>query len=343
MSDTRQIRSDSSAFQRFVSHVVKLIALFAFGTAGFMIIEHWRFLDALFMTVMTVTTVGYTEVHPLSDAGVVFDMVLIIVGVGLFLSIIGDLVSLSLEINIFKGHMRNKIVKLTDHQIICGFGRTGHEVAESFYLNHIPFVVIEQNPIAAQRVENNGFLVIEGDASSDEILNKAQVSKAKGIVCALPDDTQNTFIALSARGLNEKIDIVSRAANPGSEAKLKRVGARMVISPYVICGQRLAAAVTHPLVTQFLDVVMHTPEQDLRMEQVAIAERSILIGNSLKDANIKQTSGAMILAVNQSGKLITNPPPDLHFCVGDELIALGAQHELNKLAELAGNGELKKQ
>jgi len=328
-----------STLKTFITHICKLIGLFAFGTAGFMLIEHWNFLDSLFMTVITVTTVGYTEVHELSQAGMIFDIVLIIVGVGLFLTIIGDIISISLELNVFKGRTMRKIVKLTDHQIICGYGRTGQQVAESFQLNRVPFVVIELSSIGAQTARDRGILVIEGDASSDDVLREAQIERAKGIVCALPDDTQNTFIALSARGLNEKVDIVSRAANPGSESKLRRVGARMVISPYVICGQRLAAAVTHPLVTQFLEVVMHTPEQDLRMEQVKLEGPSQLIGQTLKDANIKQTSGAMILAVNQSGKLITNPPPDLKFCLGDELIALGAQDELNRLAVLAGRTE----
>ncbi len=324
--------------RRLLSHIVKLFGLIGFGTLGFMAVEGWDPLDALFMSVTTIATVGYGEVHPLTDAGRIFAMFLILVGVGAFLYIVSDMVSLSLEFNLGR-RMKKLIVKLTNHQIICGYGRTGQEVANQFRINRIPFVVVEMNPLIARKAEDAGFLVIEGDASADEVLLRAQVNKAKGIVCALPDDTQNTFIALTARGLNESIDVVSRAANPGSESKLKRVGARMVISPYVICGQRLAAAVTHPLVTTFLDVVMHTPEQDLRMEQVTLHPESSLIGRTLKDANIKQTSGAMILAVNQSGKLITNPTPDLVFCVGDELIALGAQEELNRLGLLAGRME----
>ena len=303
-----------------------------------MAVEKWNFLDSLFMSVTTITTVGYGEVHALSDNGRIFAMFLILIGVGAFLYIITDMVSLSLELNLGR-RMNSKIVKLTNHQIICGFGRTGQEVASQLRINGIPFIVVEQNPMIARKAEDAGFLVIEGDASSDEILIRCQITKSKGIVCALPDDTQNTFIALTARGLNESIDIVSRAANPGSESKLKRVGARMVISPYVICGQRLAASITHPLVTQFLDVVTHTADGDLRMEQINIESNSELIGRTLKDANIKQTSGAMILAVNQNGKLITNPTPDHKFSLGDELIALGAQQELNKLAKLAGRTE----
>ncbi len=299
-----------------------------------MLVEGWNFLDSLFMTVITLTTVGYGESHPLTEGGKLYAIFLILIGAGVVLYIISDMVQLIFDLNLGQ-RMKSRIVKLNEHQIICGFGRTGQAVAEQFRLSKIPFVVLELNPDRVQQAEDAGFLVLLGDASEDQVLSDAQITKAKGIVCALPDDMHNTFIALSARGLNEKIEIVSRAGNPGSEAKLKRAGARMVISPYFVCGSRLAAAVTHPLVTEFLDVVMHTPEQDLRMEQVALAGNSDLVGRTLKDANIKQTSGAMILAVKQSGKLMTNPSPDLVFSEGDVLVALGAQLELNKLAELA--------
>ncbi|HEY9713659.1 MAG TPA: TrkA family potassium uptake protein, partial [Chroococcales cyanobacterium] len=194
---------------------------------------------------------------------------------------------------------------------------------------------VEMDPARVKKAEDQGLLVVQGDASDDAVLHEAQITKARGIVCALPDDTANTFIALTAKGLNESVAIVSRAANPGSEAKLKRAGAKMVISPYVICGRRLAAAVTHPLVTEFLDVVTHTSGTDLRMEQIKLTSGSTLISSTLKDAQIKQTSGAMILAVNQSGKLMTNPSPELVFHEGDELIALGTEQELKKLAGLA--------
>lgn len=300
-----------------------------------MLVERWSFLDSLFMTVTTLTTVGYGEVYPLDTSGKIYAIVLILIGAGVVLYILGDMVELIIEIN-FGRRMKYRIIKLANHQIVCGFGRTGQEVCEHFQDNKIPFVIVEQDPAVVREAEDMGMLVLEGDASTDEVLLDAQIAKAQGIVCALPDDTHNTFIALTAKGLNEKIDIVSRAANPGSEAKLRRAGARMVISPYVICGKRLAAAVTHPLVTEFLDVVMHTPGKDLRMEQFPLTPPCKLIGMTLKGANIKQASGAMILAVKQSGKLITNPSPDLIFGADDELIALGAQQELEKLAALAG-------
>jgi voltage-gated potassium channel len=321
--------------ERFLIDLLRVTALVCFGTTGFMVLEKWNFLDSLYMTVTTLTTVGYGEVHPLSDAGKCFAIVFLLCGVAVAVYVLSDIVQIFMSINWSRRRMKQKIVKLVGHQIVCGYGRTGQEVCAQLRANDVPFVVIDNDPAHAKKAEDEGFLVVEGDASSDEILIESQIRTAKGIVCALPEDTANTFIVLSAKGLNENITIVSRAANPGSEGKLRRAGAAMVISPYVICGRRLAASVTHPLVTEFLDVVMHAPGYDLRMEQVSLNGASSIVGATLKDANIKQTSGAMILAVRQNGKLLTNPSPDHLFHEGDELIALGTDQELKKLASLA--------
>lgn len=334
----------SALQQRFLWHLVRICVLVLIGTLGFMWIEHWSLLDALFMTVETVTTVGYGFPQQISDAGRVFALVLMLTGVGFVLYILSDMVQMLLEANptaiIGRRRMKEKIARLSNHQIVCGFGRTGQEVAHHFSLNRVPFVVVEADLQAVKHAEEKGCLVLAGDASADDVLIEAGIERAKGIVCALPDDTTNTFIALTAKGLNESIHIVSRAANPGSEGKMKRAGAAMVISPYVICGRRMATAVTHPLVTEFLDVVMHTAAYDLRMEQILIMPGSHLVGATLRDANIKQTLGAMILAVRQGGKLITNPSPDLVFQESDELIALGTDEQLRRLADLAGRSQV---
>ena len=325
---------NSNIYKRFLTDICYLTALIVFGSLGFSLIEHWPILDCLFMTVITLTTVGYDEVHHLDNNGKIYVIFLIILGSGVVLYILSDLVQLFLEIN-FKGkRMKDKIKKIHSHQIVCGFGRTGQEVCQHFKQNKLEFVIIESDQKRFDYACEMGYLAIFGDASNDEILALANVETASGIVCALPDDTANTFIALSARGLNDHISIVSRAANPGSESKLKRVGAKMVISPYVICGRRMASAITHPLVCQFLDVIMHSPEYDLRMEQLLIQEESSLIGSTLKHANIKQMIGVMILAVYQNGGLITNPPPEMVFECGDELIALGTDEDLGKLKNL---------
>ncbi|HEY9785690.1 MAG TPA: NAD-binding protein [Candidatus Obscuribacterales bacterium] len=322
--------------RRLLRDVLSIAILLLLGTVGFMICEHWRFLDAFFMTVITLTTVGYGEVRPLTDAGKIYAVALILTGAGVVLYVLSDMVELFVTFNFEKRLMKDRISRLSNHYIVCGWGRTGQEAGIQFLAKKIPFVVIEQDAVRAKKALEEGLLVLEGDATADDVLLDAQIGKAKGIICALPDDAANTFITLTAKELNEHIDIVSRAANPGSESKLRRAGAKMVISPYVICGRRMATAVTQPLVTEFLEVVMHTPDYDLRMEQVRLEKECSLVGASLKEANIKQQSGAMILAVNQNGKLITNPLPDLVFQGGDELIALGTEEELTKLAVLAG-------
>ena len=323
--------------RRIIIDVMRVAGLLCFGTTGFMVVEHWDLIDSLYMTVTTMTTVGYGEVHPLSYGGKIFTITFILFSVAVAAYVLSDIVQALLGFDFRGRRMKEKIVKLTDHQIVCGFGRTGQEVCDHFRANNVQFVVVETDATLFKKAEEMGYLAIQGDASEDDILTQAQIQTAKGVVCALPDDSTNTFITLTAKGFNEHITIVSRASSAGSESKLRRAGAHMVISPYTICGQRLATSVTHPLVTEFLDVVMHAEGYDLRMEQVSLAGSSELVGAALKDASIKQTSGAMILAVRQDGKLMTNPSPEIIFQAGDELIALGNAQQLKKLSELAYN------
>lgn len=310
------------------------------GTFGYMHLEHWHFFDALYMTVTTLTTVGYGETHQLHYQGRLFTIFLILFGVGTLLYILSDTAHVLLNTDhreLFgRRIMNDKIEKLEGHQIVCGYGRTGQEVARQLTVAGVPFVIIEADKNRCMKAQDDGLLWINGDATEDSTLKNARVSKASGIVCALSDDAANTFIALGAKEFNEKIKIVCRAANPGSESKMTRAGADNVVSPYVIAGRRMASAVTHPLVLEFLDVAMHNPQFDLRLEQIKITLHSKLAGKSLKDANIKQSVGAMVLAVNKNGQLLTNPGPALVFEDGDILVALGAEDELKKLSELAG-------
>jgi voltage-gated potassium channel len=331
------VTEDASLRRRIVIDILRVSGLVCFGTTGFMVVERWDFIDSLYMTVTTMTTVGYGEVHPLSYGGKIFTITFILFSVAVAAYVLSDIVQALMSFDLRGRRMKEKIVKLKGHQIVCGFGRTGQEVCDQFRANSVLFVVIETEASLVKKAEELGYLVIQGDASEDDILTTAQIQNAKGVVCALPDDSTNTFITLTAKGFNENITIVSRASNAGSESKLRRAGAHMVISPYTICGQRLATSVTHPLVTEFLDVVMHAEGYDLRMEQVSLGSASDLVGAALKDASIKQTSGAMILAVRQDGKLMTNPSPEIIFQAGDELIALGTAQQLKKLSELAYN------
>lgn len=325
---------------RLLRHLVLLVLVTGIGTLGYTFLERWHPFDALYMTIITLSTVGYGEVHQLDRTGRIFTIGLILTGVGTLLYILSDIAQLVIETDpreLFgRRRMKDKIAKMKHHQIVCGYGRTGQEVAKQLRASNVPFVVIEADEVRAKRAEDEGVLFICGDATEDEVLQSAQVSHATGIVCALSDDAANTFIALSAKQFNDDIKIVCRAANPGSEAKMMRAGAQNVISPYIIAGRRMASAVTHPLVLEFLDVAMHNPAFDLRLEQIMISLHSKLAGLTLRDANIKQTVGAMVLAVNKKGRLLTNPGPELVFEEGDILVALGAEDELTKLGDLAG-------
>ncbi len=325
---------------KLIRYGILLLLVASAGTLGYCYIEHWNWFDSLYMTIVTLSTVGYGEVHPLHNSGRMFTIGLILSGVGTLLYILSDTAQLIVESDpgeLFgRKRMRDKIAKMSKHQIVCGFGRTGQEVAKQFLARKVEFVVIEQDPERCKRARDAGLIYLCGDATDDDVLKTAQVEKADGIVCALSDDSSNTFIALSSKEFNENIKIVCRAANPGTEAKMMRAGAHNVVSPYIIAGRRMASAVTHPLVLEFLDVAMHNPAFDLRLEQIMISLKSKLAGITLKDANIKQTVGAMVLAVNQKGRLLTNPSPNLVFEAGDILIALGAEDELKKLGELAG-------
>ncbi len=325
---------------KFTRYGWLLLILIASGTAGYTYLEKWAWIDSLYMTITTLATVGYGEVHPLSPNGRIFTMVLIVCGVGTLLYILSDIAHIlaNSDIREFLGRrrMKDRIRKLRSHQIVCGFGRTGQEVARQFKNTSVPFVIVEENIELFQRAVDEGLLALYGDATTDELLLEANIEHASGIICTLPDDAANTFITLAARGFNDNIVIVCRAANPGAESKMKRAGAHNVISPYVIAGRRMASAVTRPLVLEFLDVAMHNAQFDLKLEQIALSAGSELVGKTLRDANIKATSGAMILAVGQAGTMLMNPSPDLLFKDGDILIALGADEELGTLARLAG-------
>lgn len=335
-----QDKLHSTLVNKMQRYLLLILLVTGAGTLGYCLIEHWHPFDALYMTIITLTTVGYGEVHPLHTAGRLFTICLIFMGGSTLLFILSDTAQLIVETDpkeLFgRRRMREKIEKLKGHQIVCGYGRTGQEVAKQLKASRVHFVVIESDPERCKRAQDEGVLYISGDATEDEMLQQAQIESAKGIVCALSDDAANTFIALSAKQFNENINIVCRAANPGSEAKMMRAGAHNVISPYVIAGRRMASAVTHPLVLEFLDVALHNPAFDLRLEQIVISLHSKLAGMTLRDANIKQTVGAMVLAVNKKGQLLTNPGPDFVFEGGDMLVALGAEDELAKLADLAG-------
>ncbi len=330
-----------SAWLRQVRKIgILFFSVTAFGVIGFMVIEGWSFLDAIFMTVVTISTVGYREVQPLTGPGMVFAIVLIFLGVGTFLYVITSIgefvVSGQLSGALGRRKMKKTIHDLNDHYILCGFGRVGQQVALELEREQVPFVVIDNSHDPIQECSLRGYLYVEGDASNDEVLKEAGIMKAKGLVTATDADADNVYITLSAKGLKRDLFIVARANMEKSEYKLMKAGADRVLSPYSIGGRRLASLLLRPTVVEFLDVVMHSEEIELLMEEVIVRESSPFVGGTMGEVRQRCTTGANILALKKEGgeKMIANPGPETLIDAGDRFVALGTREQLRDLEGL---------
>jgi voltage-gated potassium channel len=330
-----------SLINRVVFTLMIFFSILAYSILGYMVIEHWDFLDSLYMTVITIAGIGYGEVKPLSVDGRIHTLIVIITGVGFYSTMIVYFSSLFVEGKI-RGILRlrtmeKKISNLKGHYIICGYGRIGREVCEALKSkDEIKFLVVEKDTEKGQEALDDGHLVYVGDATDDEVLLEVGIKKAMGIICALPVDALNVFITLSTRVLNPNINIIARADKAESVDKLKRAGAHMVVAPYIIGGQRMATAVTQPFVIDFLDTVLHDDKVDSKLEQVIVTPGSELINSSIQAANIRDKSGVIIIAVKKAnGSLLTNPRSHDLLESGDMLIAFGNSKQLQILEKLA--------
>ena len=312
------------------------------GTIGYMLIEGWGFLDALYMTITTITTVGYEEVNPLSTVGRVFSMLLILGGVGVILTGLGTIVDYAIKGQL-SGTFRRRAVKrqvekLRDHFIVCGYGRVGQSVARQFTAQKAKFVVVDNDSESLQQAESDGHLAVDGDATSDEALETAGIKKAKGLVAAVGSDADNISVTLSARVLNPRLLIAARASSDNTVSKLRRAGADRVVSPYGIGGRQMAVLMLKPLVSDYLDVVTGGGELEFRVEQLRLTEECCAIGRSIRDLAVRKATGATILAVRRvgTGAFDTNPSPDALLEAGDTVIAIGTPEEIGSLEELVG-------
>ncbi len=312
-----------------------IIIVIAFGTAGYQLIEGWNFLDALYMTIITLTTVGYREVHELSSRGMIFTIVLLMVGVGTFLYALsaGAKIILEGELQELFGRKRleKKIKELKGHYIVCGYGRMGKIICRELKAKNVPFVAIERNgDFLNNRLDD--FLGISGDATNDDILREAGIERAKGLISVLPNDALNLYVVLSARELNPDLHIVARAGEEGSENKLLRAGADKVVSPYHIGGLRIAHTILRPAVVDFIEFATKTGNLELQMEEVTIPEGSSMADKSLDQCGIGRELGIIIVGIKRhTGEMRFNPTSRSTIKVGDTLIALG---EISKLKVL---------
>jgi voltage-gated potassium channel len=325
-------------FRKICQWAASLLALLIFGSLGFVWLEGWDFFDALYMTVTTLTTVGYGEIHPLDRIGRIYNMVLILTGMGVMLYIVGSLARVVIEGELQSVLGRRKLIKhikrLKNHYIICGFGRIGEIIARQLTGRGLSLVVVESDPALLSRLEAGGYSFINGDATRDEVLLEAGIERAKGLVAVVGSDADNVYIVLTARSLNPQLFIVARGEEPGSEQKLLRAGADKVESPYHMGGQKMAHTILHPTVVTFMELAMKEGV-DWSMEEIAVGQTSALLGVPLADSGIRQKLDLILVAIKRAdGEMLFNPSYETPILAGDTLIALGLRKNLDALEEM---------
>jgi voltage-gated potassium channel len=330
--------SAAAAVRRIRIGLLALLAVLVLGSLGYLALG-FDLLDACYQTVTTVTTVGFREVHPLSAAGKIFTMVLILAGVGTALYtlsvVLEAIVDGHLTRHLEERRMTRDIQRLRDHVIICGWGRVGRAGADHLAATGQPIVVIDRDPI---RLDGIRHAFVAGDVTDDEVLRRAGIDHARALVAALDTDADNVYVTLSARALNPSLVIIARARSEVSTAKLLRAGADRVVNPQLIGGRRMAAFALQPDVAEFLDVVMHEDALDLRIDQVEIPADSPLVGVTVGEAALAERSGAVLLSLRAPGRgdFLPNPPAATKLLAHTVFIAVGTPEELATLRRLTG-------
>jgi len=325
--------------------IAVFVSVTVLGACGYYVIErpnNWSLLDAIYMSVITVSTVGFTEVHEPGPVGRVFTIFLILIGVGSFAYLATSVANYIItgEMQGYWSHrrMEKTIAALTGHYIVCAYGRMGSQVADEFQREGRPVVVVDPREEALRRARDAGLLVVEGDAGNDDVLRQAGVERARGLVSCLDDDAGNLMVVLSARALNEKLFIVARTNNHETASKLMAAGANRVLWPYGLSGRRMAQMALRPNVVEFLEIVMHDQELELLLEEVAIAIGSPLAEQAIGASDVRGKTGTMLVAVRQrTGKMHVAPAPDTILSAGDIAVALGTREQLQRLRALASS------
>ena len=326
--------------QELIGGIFALVSVFLIGTLWYALVEKWSWLDAAYMTISTLATVGFGEINPLGQRGRIFTMALIIMG----LMTIGYIVNRFTEA-IIQGYFqegilmrqeKNLLLKLSNHYIICGWGRTGRQVALEFEAEKIPFIIIDSEPEQVEKAKELGYRVILGDATLDESLMTAKIEQAVCLVAALSSDAENLYTVLSAKTLNPKIRAIARASTEEASLKLQRAGADAVVSPYITGGRRLAAAAVRPEVMDFVDGILTGSDRSFYMEEFLVHPHTCpFVGATLAEAEIRTKSGALVLAIRRSdGNLIGGPTGETDLRAGDLLICMGTADQLRILNQI---------
>jgi voltage-gated potassium channel len=325
--------------RRFILIVVAIVTTLSIGTVGFTVIDGYPPFDAFYMSLTTMTTVGYGEIHPLSQAGRIFNSFLIVFGVTTIFIAIGAMTQTIIELEfgdaIAKRRNKRMIDNLKDHYIICGYGRVGRGAAHELRHAGVPFVVVDNNPERAERAMLAGMLAVAADSTQDETLRLVGIERARGLVAALATDADNLFVLLSAKGLNPQIYVATRAAEEGAEAKMRRAGADAVFAPYAMTGHRLAQSLLRPHVVQFLDFTTKDVGEDIAIEQVRVSGTSEMVSKTIKEMQLRKEVGVIVMAIRkESGEMVFNPPAETAVQGGDYLIVMGRPGNLRALETL---------
>ena len=325
-------------FRRFGVSVGILVFLLFAGTVGYMVLEGWTVIDALYMTVITFTTVGYEEVQPLSTAGRIFNIFLIVGGVGAMLYFLTALMSHIVEEEVFhafvrRRRMRSTLANMRNHYILCGFGRVGREVARAFAAEGVDFIIVDANEHCIAEAQELGYAHIQGNATEDDILLAAGIEYAEGLVAVIGDDSDNVYITLSARGLNDSLQVVARTSDIANAEKLKRAGADKVISPLEIGGRRIALSAVRPLVVDFVDSIFAgAHDESLQFAEIAIADGSALCDSTVEE--IVQRPDVEALGLRRAdGEMVAAPHRQVVLKPGDSLFVIGASDAVAALSK----------
>jgi len=325
---------------RIIIALITLVIVLLTGTAGFHLIEGWSWFDGFYMTLTTMTSIGYGEIHPLTHAGRVFNSFLIVCALTAVGFAIATISQALLEFEFGKAlgrrRMERELSKLSGHYIVCGAGRVGRTVARQLRARGQAVVIIEKDPVRARWAEQEKIPVVIGNASAEDNLRKAHIDTALGFVSAVASDAENIYIVLTARGLRPDLKILARASEEEATSKLLRAGATEVLSPYHFIGHRMAQLLLRPNVLDFVDAAFGRERLDFEIGEVSISSQSTLVGRKLGESEIPRQAGVIVLALrNSEGKMIFNPPPESVIHADDCLIVIGGDEQLRRLESLA--------
>ena len=322
--------------------VALLVAVVLAGTLGYMVIERWSAWDAFYMSVITITTVGYREVHDLSLAGQIWTVLLLFGGVGSALYVFTLLATVVVEgglpLRLQKRRQARMINTIKDHFIVCGYGRIGSIIAGQLQRQNVPFVIVERDPARLQAAMMDGVLAVQADASHEDVLKRVGIDTARCLIAAVGTDAENVYTVLSARVLRPDLFIVGRAEGDDAARKLLRAGANRVVSPYQIGAVQMAQTAIRPAVVDFMTLATSSDNLELAMEEITVMKGASLGDKSLLDANLRQRFGVIVVAIQrEDGRMDFNPEPDTAIRAGDKLVVLGRPHSLRRLEVEAAN------